>query len=188
MKVLIIDNYDSFTYNLLHHVKELTDDVTVKRNNMIVMEEINNFDAIILSPGPGLPQDAGICNDVIKTYYKTKKILGVCLGHQAIALAFGGKLKNLTTVLHGVSRRTLVCTPPDIIYNDLPLDFLCGRYHSWVVDRLSFPSQLEITAKDEDNEIMSLKHKFYDVRGVQYHPESVMTDYGKKILENWLKS
>lgn len=186
MKILIVDNYDSFTYNLLHYLQVLNEDVSVLRNDRIALAEINSYDAIVLSPGPGLPQEAGICIDLIKTYYKTKKILGVCLGHQAIALAFGGQLKNMKTVLHGVSRITYVCKPVDAIYKDIPDEFLCGRYHSWVVDKTFLPSDFEITAFDENDEIMSLKHKNYDVRGVQFHPESIMTEFGKKILENWL--
>ena len=186
MKLLIIDNYDSFTYNLLHYMQELTDDITVLRNDEIVIESINRYDAIIISPGPGLPQDAGVCTDVIKTYYKTKKILGVCLGHQAIAMVFGGQLKNLKEVLHGVVRPTYVNQPADKIYHHLPAVLGCGRYHSWVVDKESLPAELIITAVDADNVIMSFRHCKYDIRGVQFHPESVMTEYGKEMLENWM--
>jgi len=186
VRILIIDNYDSFTYNLQHYVEELTNDVTVKRNDRISLEEINNYDAIIISPGPGLPQHAGICLQVVKTYCKTKKILGVCLGHQAIAMAFGAKLKNLEQVMHGVSRLTIVCNPIDYIYKDMPQSFECGRYHSWVVDRIGLPDSIDITAIDQGGEIMSLKHRIYDTRGVQFHPESVMTVYGKQLLKNWI--
>ncbi len=186
MKILIIDNYDSFTFNLFHYVEELNGDATVKRNDQVSLEEIGVYDAFIISPGPGLPQQAGICLQAIKTYYKTKKILGVCLGHQAIAVAFGAKLKNLKSVMHGVSRLTIVCKPSEYIYKEMPLAFYCGRYHSWVVDRTEFPTALEITALDEEGEIMSLKHKTYDVRGVQFHPESVMTEWGKQMLKNWI--
>ena len=187
MKLLIIDNYDSFTYNLLHYMQELTDDVSVFRNDAITIEAINNYDAFIISPGPGLPEQAGICLEAIKTYYKTKKILGVCLGHQAIAVAFGSRLKNLSTVLHGVERPTFISQPADSLYRNLPAAINCGRYHSWVVDKASFPDELIVTAFDAADEIMSLRHRVYDVRGVQFHPESVMTEYGKLMLENWLK-
>ena len=187
MKLLIIDNYDSFTYNLLHYLTELTEEVSVVRNNRINLEEVNNYDAIVISPGPGLPTEAGICIDVIKRYCKTKKILGVCLGHQIIAVSFGGQLKNLEEVMHGVVRNTFVSEPADKLYEDLPNVLKCGRYHSWVVDKNKFPEELVITGIDEDNEIMSLRHRRYDVRGVQFHPESVLTEYGKKMLENWLK-
>lgn len=187
MKILIVDNYDSFTFNLLHYLQALNEDVSVIRNDKIVLEEINPYDAIVLSPGPGLPQEAGKSIEIINAFYQTKKILGVCLGHQTVALAFGGRLKNLKKVLHGVSRTTYICRPADAIYKNMPDKIICGRYHSWVVDKSFLPSDLEITAYDEDNEIMSLKHKMYDVRGVQFHPESIMTEYGMKILENWLR-
>jgi len=168
-------------------MQELTDDITVFRNDAIALEDISNYDALIISPGPGLPEDAGVCIDAIRAYYKTKRILGICLGHQAIAVAFEGRLKNLSNVSHGVSKLTKVSMPADKIYKDVPHEFLSGRYHSWVVDTVNLPKELIITAVDEDNEIMSVRHCIYDVRGVQFHPESIMTDYGKKILKNWLK-
>jgi len=187
MKLLIIDNYDSFTYNLLHYVERMAEEVSVFRNDKINIEDIKKYDAIIISPGPGLPYEAGICTEVVKRYYKTKKIFGVCLGHQIIAVAFGGQLKNLKKVLHGVVRPTIVNQPADKIYRDMPDVLHCGRYHSWVVDSVNFPEELLVTASDEDKEIMSLRHRQYDVRGVQFHPESILTEYGKKMLENWLK-
>ena len=167
MKILIIDNYDSFTFNLFHYVEELTKDVTVRRNDHISIADIDAYDGIILSPGPGLPNKAGICIELIRKYYLTKKILGVCLGHQAIALAFGGRLRNLQAVLHGVSLNTYVKQTNDVLYHNMPTTFACGRYHSWVVDREGLPNELTVTAVDKDNEIMSVKHKKHNVWGVQ---------------------
>ncbi|MDD3877239.1 MAG: aminodeoxychorismate/anthranilate synthase component II [Bacteroidales bacterium] len=188
MKILIIDNYDSFTFNLYHYLEEISELVHVFRNDGIDLKNVDDYDAIVLSPGPGLPQDAGICIDVIKSYCHTKKILGVCLGHQAIAMAFGGRLKNLSTVLHGVSRLTHLTQPKDYIYKEIPEAFSCGRYHSWVVDKNNLPEELTVTATDDNGEIMSLKHRSFDVRGVQFHPESILTDYGKRLLKNWLEN
>lgn len=184
-KIVIIDNYDSFTYNLSHLVKELGADVTVYRNDQFELPQLEEFDKIILSPGPGIPSEAGLLLDVIKTYAGKKPILGVCLGHQAIGEAFGGKLTNLSQVYHGLQ------TPCNIFGNDYVFEGLgntcqIGRYHSWVVDTKDFPMCLEVTAESEEGYIMGLKHKDYDIHGIQFHPESVLTPEGKKMISNWL--
>lgn len=184
--LLLIDNYDSFTYNLYHYLLDFTDRIDIYRNNKISLDDVKKYDAIVLSPGPGLPEEAGICIDIIRTYYKTKKILGVCLGHQAIALAFGGRLKNLNTVMHGLSRPTTITKRKDSLFKDLTDVFECARYHSWVVDKNFLPAGLEILACDESGEIMALKHTHFPTYGLQFHPESVMTPSGKKILGNWM--
>jgi anthranilate synthase component II len=185
MSVLIIDNYDSFTYNLKHYVEQFENEIVVKRNNEIELIEIANYDSIILSPGPGLPEQAGITLEVIREYANTKKILGVCLGHQAIAVAFGAKLKNLNQVLHGMSRETFLIKPNDLLFENIPNRFNCGRYHSWVIDNETFPSKLEITAVDHENNIMALRHKEFPIFGVQFHPESILSEYGLEIIRNW---
>lgn len=186
-KVLVIDNYDSFTYNLVHYLEDLDCDVTVKRNDKLTLEEVKDFDKILLSPGPGIPEEAGLLKAVIKTYAPTKSILGVCLGQQAIGEVFGGKLINLNEVYHGVATNVTITVDDEKIFEGLEKNIEVGRYHSWVVDN-NLPESLEATSFDENGQIMSLRHKIYDVKGVQYHPESVLTPYGKKILENWLKS
>ncbi|MBN1597197.1 MAG: aminodeoxychorismate/anthranilate synthase component II [Bacteroidales bacterium] len=187
-KILVIDNYDSFTYNLVHYVKNLTEDtVDVYRNDQIDIEKINEYDKILLSPGPGIPIEAGICLDLIKKYYMIKSILGVCLGHQAIGEAFGGSLINLDKVYHGVSTPVDILTPEDRLYEGIPGRFMVGRYHSWVVSRNDLPDCFKINSLDEHGMIMGISHKEYDVKGVQYHPESVLTEHGLKIVENWLK-
>ncbi len=185
MKVVIIDNYDSFTYNLAHLVKELGAECTVWRNDQFSLDQLESFDKIILSPGPGIPSEAGLLLKVITTYAGAKPMLGVCLGHQAIAEAFGGKLTNLKEVYHGVA------TPCSLLGNDpifegLPEKIEVGRYHSWVVDHHDFPDCLEITAESDDGNIMGLKHRSYDIHGIQFHPESVLTPKGKIIVSNWL--
>ena len=185
-KTVIIDNYDSFTYNLSHLLKELGAQVTVYRNDKFQLEELEEFDKIILSPGPGIPEEAGLLMDVIKTYAGQKPILGVCLGHQAIGQVFGAKLTNLSDVYHGVETPVHITTQ-DYIFETLPDSFLVGRYHSWVVDTESFPSCLEITSVSDEGFIMSLLHREYDIRGIQYHPESVLTPNGKIIIKNWLE-
>ena len=185
MKIVIIDNYDSFTYNLSHLVKELGAEVTVYRNDKFQMEQLEAFDKIILSPGPGIPSEAGLLLDVIKAYAGKKPILGVCLGHQAIGESFGGKLTNLSQVYHGVATPSTV-TIKDYIFEGLPEKIEIGRYHSWVVDADGFPECLEVTSVSDEGFIMSLRHKEYDIRGIQYHPESVLTPDGKAILQNWL--
>ena len=186
MKTVIIDNYDSFTYNLAHLVKELGTEVSVVRNDQFRLSELKPFDKIILSPGPGIPTEAGLLMDVIDAYASVKPILGVCLGHQAIGEYFGGKLTNLSQVFHGIAS-IISITAPDYIYKELPAQVQVGRYHSWVVDNEGLPDCLEVTSVSEEGQIMSLRHKQYDVRGIQYHPESVLTPEGRKIIANWLK-
>ena len=186
MRIVIIDNYDSFTYNLAHLVKELGAEVEVLRNDQFQIEDLLPYDKIILSPGPGIPSEAGLLLDVIRQYAPIKPILGVCLGHQAIGEYFGGHLTNLSQVFHGVSS-TVSVTTPDYIYNELPDHIEVGRYHSWVVDTQAFPDCLEITSVSEEGQIMSLRHRQYDVRGIQYHPESVLTPDGQIIISNWLE-
>ena len=186
MKTVIIDNYDSFTYNLAHLVKELGAEVSVVRNDQFRLSELKPFDKIILSPGPGIPTEAGLLMDVIDAYASVKPILGVCLGHQAIGEYFGGKLTNLSQVFHGIAS-TISITAPDYIYKELPAQVQVGRYHSWVVDNEGLPDCLEVPSVSEEGQIMSLRHKQYDVRGIQYHPESVLTPEGRKIIANWLK-
>ena len=186
MKTVIIDNYDAFTYNLAHLVKELGAEVSVVRNDQFRLSELKPFDKIILSPGPGIPTEAGLLMDVIDAYAPVKPILGVCLGHQAIGEYFGGKLTNLSQVFHGIAS-TISITAPDYIYKELPAQVQVGRYHSWVVDNEGLPDCLEVTSVSEEGQIMSLRHKQYDVRGIQYHPESVLTPEGRKIIANWLK-
>ena len=186
MKVVIIDNYDSFTYNLSHLVKELGAEVTVYRNDQFQMEQLEEFDKIILSPGPGIPCEAGLLLDVIKTYAGKKPILGVCLGHQAIGESFGGHLTNLSEVYHGVATPTTI-TQKDYLFEGLPEQIEVGRYHSWVVSRENFPDCLEVTAETDDGQIMALRHKKMDVQGIQFHPESVLTPEGKELVRNWLE-
>ena len=186
MKILIIDNYDSFTYNLVHLVEKiLQQDIVVKRNDKITLNEIDAYDKIILSPGPGLPSEAGIMPELIKKYASTKSILGVCLGMQAIGEAFGGILSNLGKVYHGVAMPVAI-EKEDALFAHCPKSFLAGRYHSWVVSETNFPAELEITARDKNNNIMALRHKTYDVRGVQFHPESILTEYGEEMMRGWL--
>lgn len=185
MKTAIIDNYDSFTYNLSHLVKEFGAEVTVFRNDRFRMEELEVFDNILLSPGPGIPEEAGLLLDVIRTYSGRKPILGVCLGEQAICEAFGGKLINLKDVYHGIQSKICI-TARDRIFNGLPEEILVGRYHSWVADSKSLPDCLEVTAMSAEGHIMAIRHKEHDVRGIQFHPESVLTPDGRKIMENWI--
>ncbi|MGJ8551166.1 aminodeoxychorismate/anthranilate synthase component II [Winogradskyella undariae] len=186
-KILVIDNYDSFTYNLVHYLEDLDCEVTVKRNDKLTIEEVDAFDKIVLSPGPGIPDEAGLLKLIIETYAPTKSILGVCLGQQAIAEVFGGSLENLENVYHGVATNITLSVTDETLFNDLNKTFEVGRYHSWVVNS-NLPDVLEATSFDENGQIMSLRHKVYDVKGVQYHPESVLTPDGKKILENWVKN
>ena len=186
MKTVIIDNYDSFTYNLAHLVKELGAEVDVLRNDKFELEELEKYDKIILSPGPGIPEEAGLLLEVIRTYAGRKPILGVCLGEQAIGQAFGGKLTNLSEVFHGIQTNVKIKNK-DYIFSGLPTEIPVGRYHSWVVDTEGFPEELVITAISSEGQIMALKHREYDVHGIQFHPESVMTPDGKQIVGNWLK-
>lgn len=185
MKILVIDNYDSFTYNLVHYLEDLDCEVIVKRNDQLTLEEVLPFDKIVLSPGPGIPDEAGLLKEIIKTYAPTKSIFGVCLGLQAIGEVFGGKIINLNKVYHGVAT-SVTKLKDDILFTGLPDTIQVGRYHSWVVANENLPEELTITSVDENNQIMSMRHKTYDVSGVQYHPESVLTPHGKTILKNWL--
>lgn len=188
MKILLLDNYDSFTYNLLHIVKELgATDVEVFRNDRIALDEVNRFDKIILSPGPGIPEEAGLLLPVIRQYAPTKSILGVCLGHQAIGEAFGATLENLTEVYHGV-QTPIDIIREDILFRGMSREVPVGRYHSWVVSRNAFPDCLEITAESKEGQIMALRHKTYNVHGIQFHPESVLTPQGKIIIQNFLNT
>ena len=186
MKIVIIDNYDSFAYNLSHLMKELGAEVTVKRNDQFQLEELEKFDKILLSPGPGIPEEAGLLLKVISTYAGKKPILGVCLGEQAIGEVYGGKLTNLEDVFHGI-QSPITLTTSDYLFEGLPSQIPVGRYHSWVVDREGFPDCLEVTAVSEEGYIMALRHRTLDVRGVQFHPESVLTPDGKQILANWIQ-
>lgn len=187
MKTLILDNYDSFTYNLVHYAEQFCDDIDVFRNDEITVDAVEKYDAIILSPGPGLPKDAGIMPELIKRYAPIKKILGVCLGHQAIAEAFGGQLVNMNRVLHGVARKTIVTDSNEKLFTGLPDEFNCGRYHSWAVKKADLPDCFDLTAIDENDFVMAFRHKTYDVCGVQFHPESVLTEYGLNVIRNFFK-
>ena len=184
-KILVIDNYDSFTYNLVHYLEELECTVTVLRNDEVDLEEIKHYDKILLSPGPGIPEEAGLLKAIIKEYASSKSILGICLGQQAIGEVFGGHLNNLEKVYHGVATKVTLAGTDEPLFKGLPNEITVGRYHSWVVNR-ELPEVLEATSFDENGEVMSLRHRHYDVRGVQFHPESVLTPGGKKILENWI--
>ncbi len=189
MKILIIDNYDSFTYNLVHMVEDITGEYpAVFRNDEISIKAIDAYDLIILSPGPGIPDEAGILKEVIKTYAPTKPIFGVCLGLQAITEVFGGSLENLDSVFHGVATNIKVTDLDAIIYKGLPAEFEVGRYHSWIASLKDFPSELEITAVDEFGDIMSLQHKTYNISAVQYHPESILTPLGEQIVRNFIEA
>jgi anthranilate synthase component 2 len=196
-RILVFDNYDSFTYNLVHLVEKLTRQrVDVHRNDKLPLEKVKEYDKIILSPGPGIPEEAGLLLPLIKEYAASKSILGVCLGHQAIGEAFGGRLVNLSTVFHGVSTPVRILRPKNAngvkrdndLFEGLPNEMEVGRYHSWVISEDGFPADLEVTARDEKNYIMGLRHKTLDVQGVQFHPESVLTPQGEQILKNWLKA
>jgi anthranilate synthase component 2 len=186
-KILVIDNYDSFTFNLVHYLEDLECDVTVLRNDKFELEDVQHFDKIVLSPGPGIPDEAGLLKAVIKRYAPSKSILGVCLGQQAIAEVFGGQLINLEEVFHGVHTDVNICIDDETLFNGMDKTIEVGRYHSWVVDP-NLPEVLEATSVDENEQIMSLRHKEYDVKGVQFHPESVLTPNGKQLLENWINS
>ena len=185
MKIVIIDNYDSFTYNLSHLVKELGAEVTVYRNDQFELSQLEEFSKIILSPGPGIPSEAGLLLDVIRTYAGRKPILGVCLGHQAIGEAFGGQLENLSDVFHGVATPCHLVSD-DALFSGISNDFTVGLYHSLVVSKNGFPDCLEVTAVSDEGQIMALHHKTFNVRGIQFHPESVLTPDGKKMLQNWM--
>ncbi|ACU59319.1 anthranilate synthase component II [Chitinophaga pinensis] len=189
MNILVFDNYDSFTYNLVHLVEKIINGkVTVVRNDEIPLEKVKDYDKIILSPGPGIPEEAGLLLPLIKEYAPSKSIFGVCLGQQAIGEAFGAKLINLKDVYHGVATNVNITARDGRLFNGLPDTLEVGRYHSWVVDEATLPAELTITAKDDNNYIMALQHNTYDVSGVQFHPESVLTPRGEQILRNWLNA
>lgn len=189
MKILVIDNYDSFTYNLVHAVKKISKlPVDVYRNDEIALEEVEKYDKIILSPGPGIPEEAGLLLDIIKEYAPKKSMLGVCLGHQAIGEAFGGKLHNMNRVLHGIATPVKQTNNKSVLFKDLPETFDVGRYHSWIIEDELLPDCFEVTSYDSEGLVMSMQHKQFDVHSVQFHPESVLTPLGEKIIENWLNS
>lgn len=185
-KILVIDNYDSFTYNLVHYLEDLDCEVVVKRNDQLTLDEVEAFEKIVLSPGPGIPDEAGLLKEIIATYAFSKRIFGVCLGQQAIGEVFGGTLVNLEKVYHGVAT-TIQIVEEDHLFRGIPKEIEVGRYHSWVVHP-DLPENLEATSFDENGQIMSLRHKEFDVCAVQFHPESVLTPHGKQILGNWLNS
>ncbi|TGE08566.1 anthranilate synthase component II [Hymenobacter fodinae] len=189
MKILVIDNYDSFTYNLVQVLRELGygADTTVIRNDKLTLEDVEAYDAVLLSPGPGLPSEAGLMPEVIRRYAPTKRMLGVCLGHQGIAESFGGELYNLPDVLHGIATdASLTTEEEDKLFQGLPRQFRVGRYHSWSVQPESMPAELEVTALDANGQVLAFRHREYDVRGVQFHPESILTEHGHQMLKNWL--
>lgn len=186
-KIIVLDNYDSFTYNLVHYIESNPNyEVDVFRNDEISIEAIDDYNTIVLSPGPGLPEDAGILKAIIERYAPTKKILGVCLGMQAIGEVFGGTLENLNNVFHGIATPITITQTSDLLYKNLPESIEVGRYHSWVISNDNFPNKLIITSKDDNDQIMSIKHQDYNVYGVQYHPESILTEHGKEIINNFL--
>ncbi|SFF93557.1 aminodeoxychorismate/anthranilate synthase component II [Prevotella sp. KH2C16] len=185
MNIVLIDNYDSFTYNLAHLVRELGAEVSVYRNDQFSLPQLESFDKILLSPGPGIPEEAGLLLDVVRSYAGRKPILGICLGHQAIGEVFGAKLVNLSEVFHGVATEG-TNLQNDPIFAGLPRRFMMGRYHSWVVDRNSLPESLEVTAESDEGLVMALRHRSYDIHGIQFHPESVLTPQGFQIIKNWL--
>ena len=186
--IVVIDNYDSFTYNLVHAIKKISGlPVDVFRNDEIALEDLDRYDKIVLSPGPGIPEEAGLLLDIIKRYAPTKSILGVCLGHQAIGEAFGGSLTNMNRVLHGIATAVTTTENKTDLYFGIPKTFQAGRYHSWIVNERDLPACLKVTAYDDKGMIMSMKHTDYDVEGVQFHPESVLTPLGEQMIANWLK-
>jgi anthranilate synthase component 2 len=185
-KILVLDNYDSFTYNLVHLIGKVSDyPLCVFRNDKISLDQVNDFDLIVLSPGPGIPSQAGIMPGLIKRYAAVKRILGVCLGHQAIAEAFGGSISNMSEVYHGVATPVKVIVKDERLFKNIPDTFMAGRYHSWIVNN-PVPEPLQITAVDEFNQVMGIRHKEFDVRGVQFHPESVLSEFGEELMKNWL--
>jgi anthranilate synthase component 2 len=186
MKIAVIDNYDSFTYNLVHYLEDLGADVSVFRNDGFDPDELQPFDKLLLSPGPGIPDEAGLLKQTIRTYADSKSILGICLGQQAIAEIFGGTISNLNKVYHGVATELTLAVSDELLFDGISGTIQVGRYHSWIVDSSNFPETLEVTSFDSDGEIMSLRHKTLDIRGVQFHPESVLTPFGKQMLLNWL--
>ena len=188
-KILVVDNYDSFTYNLVHLLKQAGyRNLTVRRNDLLTLEEVQQYDKILLSPGPGIPTEAGKMPELVREYSQSKSILGICLGHQCVAEEFGGQLENLTDVVHGKGLMTRLCKEDESLFQGLPLEFETGRYHSWVVSRENLPDCLEITAEDDSGYIMGLSHKTLDVKGLQFHLESVLTNVGEQIVVNWMES
>jgi len=186
MRILMVDNYDSFTYNLVHLIRQLSDaELVIKRNDAFTLEEVEDFDKIILSPGPGLPEEAGQLMNLIKQYAASKDILGICLGHQAIGLNYGGSLHNMEEVVHGRQTK-IIQTQPSYIFKNVEAEFEAGRYHSWVVNKETLPACLKITAEDEQGNIMAMQHETDRVTGLQFHPESIMTEAGKTLIKNWL--
>jgi len=189
MKIVVIDNYDSFTYNLVHAIKKISGlPVDVIRNDELELDDLEKYDKIILSPGPGIPDEAGLLMDIIREFAPRKSMLGVCLGHQAIGEAFGAGLTNMSHVLHGIATPVTQISSDPVLFENVPGQFEAGRYHSWIVNREGFPDSLEVTSVDENGQIMSMKHRQYDVRGVQFHPESILTPEGEKMIRNWLKN
>jgi len=189
MKILVLDNYDSFTYNLVQYIERVVKrPVDVKRNDQLKLEDVAAYDKILISPGPGVPEEAGLTLDIIREYGPFKSILGVCLGHQAIAEAFGGSIKNLSRVYHGVTGQMRQLVNDEYLFEGVPVEFDAGRYHSWVVEHHSLPAELEITVENDEGYIMAIRHRKYDVKGVQFHPESVLTEYGGLIILNWIKN
>jgi anthranilate synthase component 2 len=188
MHILVLDNYDSFTYNLVYLLRKLGlgEALDVRRNDAFLLEEVERYDKILLSPGPGIPSEAGLMPELLQRYAPTKSILGICLGHQALAEAFGGTLLNLAEVQHGVA--STVTVHPDRLFEGISSSFRVGRYHSWVVDEQSLPQELEVIARTEDQQIMALRHRHFDLRGLQFHPESILTEYGSQLIQNWIQS
>jgi len=188
MKILVLDNYDSFTYNLVYLIRQLGygEQLDIRRNDAFTLSEVDRYEKILLSPGPGIPSEAGLMPEVLQQYGATKSILGICLGHQAFAEAFGGKLHNLADVQHGVA--STVTVVPDLLFEGLPSQFAVGRYHSWVVDESHLPSELEVIGRTSDQQIMAIRHRQFDLRGLQFHPESILTEHGAKLIQNWLHS
>lgn len=188
-KILVIDNYDSFTYNLVHYLEKLSGIYpSVFRNDEIDLDEVDKFDNVLISPGPGIPMEAGKCLDIIRRYASSKSILGICLGHQAICEAFGGKLLNLSTVYHGISSPVKIKAPDDSLFKNIPPIIMAGRYHSWVVSRDNLPDCFRVTCEDENGIIMGISHKKLNVKGLQFHPESILTEYGFDIIRNWIEN
>jgi len=188
VKIAIIDNFDSFTYNLVHAVEQFCNQVIVMRNNEIDWDIIDDCDKIIFSPGPGLPEEVTVMGEILDAYKTTKPILGVCLGMQYIGIYFGGEIFNIEDIIHGVPKTTIVCDNSEKLFKNIPLEFKSGRYHSWALKGTKLPSCLKITANDPDNLIMAIRHKKLDICGVQFHPESIMTDHGSPMLKNWIES
>jgi anthranilate synthase component 2 len=187
MNILVLDNYDSFTYNLVQYIERVTGEpADVFRNDQIDLDEVEKYDKILISPGPGIPVEAGITLELIRRYGPKKSIMGVCLGHQAIAEAYGGSIRNLSTVYHGVTGQMKQVITGDYLLEGVPVEFDAGRYHSWVVEHETLPDELEVTVENDEGYIMAVRHKEHDVRGVQFHPESVLTEYGGRIILNWV--